>query len=174
MSPFLQDEGNSHISHIFNFHQLLKHEISTKFPFPVFKFGVRGRTSLITQRNRMRDYASKRMGEYWVEQKKTYSINPRWAWTLVKETELLIKIQDYGSYFSKNRQTWVLIAGTGTPAHLGPSWDKWGCQLLAVLQGKGRNLESRKGWGGRKREESVTVSLLSSYCHHISLLVKNL
>ena len=34
MSPFFQDEGHSHVSHIFNFHQLLKHEIATKSLFP--------------------------------------------------------------------------------------------------------------------------------------------
>lgn len=40
MSPFLQDEGHSHISHIFDFHQLLKWEISAKFPLPVCEPGA--------------------------------------------------------------------------------------------------------------------------------------
>ena len=56
----------------------------------------------------------------------------------------------------KNRRG-SLGVGTGTLAHLGPSGEERGCQLLAVLQGKGGNLESRKRCEGRKRGVSENL-----------------
>lgn len=147
MSPFLQDEGYSHVSHIFNFHQLLKHEISTKFPFPRFKFGARGGTGSLKERKRGGTVLHRGWGSRTEKDRKAQTQDGPGLWLKRQNPD-----KDSGlRQLLVQNQTWVLNVGTGTPAHLGPSWEKWGCQLLAVLQGKGGNLESRKGWRGEKK-----------------------